>query len=959
MLEYYMKTKNILMLTLLAGMYLPAMAQSEDEKTGNEFVDQEIEIGLDKNLTRAQSTQAVSVITNKTTDRRSSTNIGNSIIGQGNGLVSLQGSGKAFNANPTFYVRGLQTLNSNTLPLLLVDGVERDITLISPEEVDHVEILKDAAAVALYGYKGANGAIQITTKRGNYNSKNVKFNYDHVINYQVDRPKFVNSYDYANAMNSALVADGKQPRYDQNALDAFKNGTYPYQFPNVNWVDETFRNYGVLNKFNVEFSGGGEKFRYMTMLNLLSDKGFIKSPEETAGYSTQDKFVRGNLRVNLDIDLSPKTLLKVNLLGVLSEVSQPGSQANLWSMMYSVPSAAFPIKDENGAWGGNATWAGTNNPVAQSTDAAYYKLHDRALFGDITLSQDLSAVTEGLGMTLRLGYDTFSTLYEDHSMSYVYGMYSPVLGSTNPDGSPVLNSYYTGGERTEMGTGVANSLYQRRLIMNGGLNYDRSFGKNSVYSQLKYGYEFVNTTGTNTTIYRQDISWMGHYAYDGKYILDLTATYNGSSRLVKNTKWAFAPTTGMAWVMSKEKFLADVKWINFLKLRTSFGFVNADYLPGMTNCDPATGTWTYDVLNYSTPASGYYLVDATAAQEIIGNRTELGQLPVVDPKHEKAAKFNIGLDATLFDGLNVEFDYYRNHRSDIFVAGTGAYSSVVGFTAPYKNAGIVDSYGFEASLDYTKEIAKGLTLNVGGTFNLNKNEIKEQGEEPQSYSNLVTTGHPLNSIWGYKAIGLFQSQDEIDNAPKQNLGSTPRVGDIRYQDVNNDGVIDANDRTKIGYSAYAPEIYYNFHLGVEYKGLGLYAMFQGTERYSANLNSQGFFWGLINNSNLSQYVYENSWTESNPNAIFPRLSSSTNANNYQTSTWWLRDRSFLKLRNIEVYYNLPKSLLAKTKIVNAAKLYVRGVDLFCFDHMDEVDAESYGVTSPLTRSLAFGVSVTF
>ena len=422
-----MKNRNIFMLSLLAGLSLPAAAQQDS--TGISFVDQAIEVGANKDFTRAQSTAAVSVITNKDVDKRSAKNIGNSILGQGNGLVSLQGTGTYFEQNPTFYVRGLQSLSTST-PLVLVDGIERDMSFVSPEEVDHVSILKDAAAVALYGYKGANGAILITTKRGQYNSKNIRVSYDHLFNFQSNRPKFVDGATFASAVNEAYANEGAGARYTAEELAAFKSGQYPYQYPNVNWVDETFRKSGATNKINVEFSGGGEKFRYFTMLNILSDKGFIKTPDATNGYSTQDKYVRGNLRTNIDIDLTPTTLLKVNMLGMLSEMSRPGgptsvgsssstAKADLWDMVYSLPSSAFPIANEDGIWGGSSTFSGVNNPVAESTGAAYYKLHERALFADMTLQQDLKYWTPGLSLTARLGYDTFSTLYEDHSMTYL------------------------------------------------------------------------------------------------------------------------------------------------------------------------------------------------------------------------------------------------------------------------------------------------------------------------------------------------------------------------------------------------------------------------------------------------------------------------------------------------------------------------------------------------------------
>ena len=943
-----MKIRNIFMLPLLAGVSLPAAAQQDS--TGIAFADQVIEVGANKDFTRAQSTAAVSIIENRDVNKRSAKNIGNSILGQGNGLVSLQGSGTYFEQNPTFYVRGLQSLSTST-PLILVDGVERDITLVSPEEVDHVAILKDAAAVALYGYKGANGAIQITTKRGQYNSKSMRVTYDHLINYQTHRPKFVNGATFASAVNEALANEGQAPRYDENALAAFKSGAFPFQYPNVNWVDETFRHHGVTNKVGVEFSGGGERFRYYTAVNLLSDKGFVKNYAENDGYSTQDKYVRGNLRTNLDIDLTPTTDLKVNMLGVLSEMSRPGSQADLWDMVYSLPSLAFPVKNETDNWGGSSAYAGTLNPVAQSAGAAYYKLHERALFADMTLRQDLKYWTEGLSLTARLGYDTFSTLYEDHSKTFAYGNY-PVASWDN--GTPVLGDYWSAGEVGVMGKGAGTTSWARRLIFSAGLNYDRLFAdKHYVYSQLRWDYEYQNSTGsTGYTIYRHNVSWLGHYGYDNRYIGEIALVYSGSNRLAPGTKWNLSPTVSAAWVISNENFLKGNSIVNFLKLRASFGMINADYLPG-------DNVWSYYEQSFSqaTSATGSYPF-GSGFEPVYANTT-LGQIATLNPSNEKAYKYNIGIDATLFGGLNVELDLYKQHRTDIWVSGAGIYSSLIGFDAPYVNAGVVDSHGLELSLNYEKTFGE-LMLNIGGTFNLNKNKIKDQAEEPRAYENLVQTGNPLNSVYGLKAIGLFKDQADIDNSPVQNF-STVRPGDIKYEDVNGDGMIDANDVTKIGHSAYAPEIIYNFHAGVEYKGIGIDLMFQGVGRYTANLNAKGMYWALLNSTSLSQQYYDGRWTAENPdpNAKFPRLSATSNANNYQTSTYWMRDRSFLKLRNVEVYYNFPTALVQKTGFMNAAKLYVRGVDLLCFDHMDEADPESYGVTAPLNKSVVFGVQLSF
>ena len=919
-----MNKRYIVVLSVLAGLSLPTMAQ------------------IDKELAPEEQTAAVSVIKADKTDRRSAKNIGNSILGEGNGLISLQNGGRYAAQNPTFYVRGLQT-SSNNSPLILVDGIERDITSISPEEVENVTILKDAAAVALYGYKGTNGAINIITKRGKYESRSIKVTYDHLFNTIANKPKFVDAYTYGMAINEARINDGLSARYSTQELNALRDGTKPYLYPNVNWVDETFRNTAMTNKYNIEFRGGAKKFRYYTMLDLISDKGFVNSPNQNEGYSTQDKYVKGNLRMNLDIDLTETTDVRVNLLGVLQETSRPGSQADLWDMVYTVPAAAFPVKDANGVWGGSDTWAGTSNPVAQSVGAAYYKNHSRTLMFDVTLKQDLGMFVKGLGAQVRVGYDNTSNIYEDHSKTYVYSVNAPSWADGDAEPSVKTATY---GKDSEMGSGAAVNTFARRLHFDGGFNYDRTFGKHSIYSQLKWDYEYEDPNGVNNTIYRQNFTWFTHYGYNSRYFVDLALVESGSSRLAPNTKWSFSPTLSAAWVISNEDFMKQVSWVNFLKLRASAGIINADYLPG-------DDVWTYYAQQYAT-SGGVYPFDSGWNSEF--GRTYLGQMATTNPGHEKAYKYNVGIDAKLFGALDVTFDYWMQQRKDIWVSAAGKYSAVLGMDAPYENAGRVDSHGFELGLDYTKNFG-AVSFNLGGNLMYTKNKIKEMLEEPRLYDNLIQTGNPYGQIYGLEAIGFFKDEADIAASPAQNF-STVKPGDIKYRDVNGDNIIDANDKVAIGHSTTCPEIYYNFHIGAEWKGLGFYAMFQGTGNYSAILNTKSMYWPLVGNTNISQYAYDNRWTPENQNAKLPRLSSESNANNYQTSTLWLADRSFLKLRNVEVYYNLPKSLLEKTKIVNGAKLYVRGIDLLCFDHIDESDPEAYGI-NPVNKSVALGLSVTF
>lgn len=930
----------------MALLSLPASAQVKiDSIAPHRYAAQSIDVGANANFSREQSTSAVSVITSESTNKRSAKNIGNSILGQGSGLISLQKSGNYAGINPTFYIRGMQSLDGNT-PLFVVDGIERDIQYISAEEVESVSVLKDAAATALYGYKGANGVVLITTKRGKFNSKEIKVNLDHAINFMTHKPKFVDAQTYAKAMNEAYANDGfENPRYTQEEVDAFGSGKFPYLYPNVNWVDETFRNHSVTNMLNASFTGGGEKFKYYALLDLQYDNGFVKNPDTHEGYSTNNKYVKGNLRMNMDMILSKNTTMKVNLLGVLAESNAPGNSASLWDMVYSLPSAAFAVKGEDGKWGGNSTWAGTVNPVAQSQDAGYSRNHNRGIYTDLTIRQELPAVLKGLAVQGRIAYDHFSNIYENYSKTYVYG--SPTVADWL-DGEPQLGKAFTGGSESDLGASISTNSFTRRLHADASADYQNTFGAHSIYSQLKYDYEFSDEFAINSTLYRQNISWYTHYGLLNRYFLDLALVESGSNRLAPGSKWALSPTVSAAWVLTKENFMKNLNWVDFLKLRASYGVIQTDILP--------ESGWMYYMQQYQTTGGTYPF--NSGFQSDFG-RTSLDAIATSGLTREKAAKFNAGVDATLFGGLDFSFDGFYQRRSNIWVSTAGKYSSELGVDAPYEGDGIVDSWGWEASLDYNKQIGD-VKFNIGANFDYYRSQIKEQDEAPKLYPNLVSTGHRVSQLFGYKAIGFFKDQADIDASKPQLLGSTPRPGDIKYEDVNGDGQIDTNDKTAIGYSTVAPEIYYNIHLGVEWKGLGVDAMFQGTGRYTGVLSTKSMYKPLVGNTTISQYYYDNRWTpETASTAKFPALSSTSNANNYNTNTLWMFDRSFFKLRNIEVYYNFPKAMLAKTKLLNAAKLYVRGVDLFSFDHLDESDPEVFGATNPLNRSIVAGLSVTF
>lgn len=908
-----------------------------------DYSSEKVNYGFGLQQTNAESTGAVSTVYAENIDKSLAFSIGNSLYGNVLGLTTMQSTGVVWEQMPSMYIRGLKTLNGNNGILLVVDGLERDnnwqaLKYITPEEVESVSVLRDAAALALYGYRGVNGVVNIVTKRGKYDTREINFSYDHAFNYMTRKPELADAYTYASALNEALTNDGKQVRYSQNELNAFKNGTSPYLYPNVNWWEEVFRDRGASDIATLSFRGGSTKMRYYTMMNLQNNRGFIKNFDTNADYSTQEKYSKANFRTNLDIDLSPKTKMQANIMGILNEFGRPGMGSdNLISKLYQLPSAAFPIRTESGLWGGNTTWGENWNPVALTEGRAYSKGHTRGLYADMSLRQDLSSLTKGLGASVRIGYDNLASYWENHTKGYKYGMASVASWE---NGLPIAGEEITGGKDTEMSGDSKLDWQYRAFNFQMNVDWQRQFGVHSLYSMLLYTYKYDNAKGINNTFYRQNAGWYTHYGFKNRYFADFTLMASASNLLAPDHRWNVSPTVGLAWLISNEKFMQSQNVVDFLKLRASFGMLNTDNIPG-------NGYW-----NETVGGGNGYPINNNFGGD--GGWHE-GRLASVNGTTEKAYKYNAGVDATLFKGLTLTVDGFYERRSDIWVSSDGQNSAVLGASGSYVNAGIVDSWGTEIGANYYKKMGN-VELNLGGTFTYNRSKIIEMLEEPAAYDYTRSTGNPVGQIFGLQAIGYFVDQADIDNSLPQQFGPV-KAGDIKYKDMNGDKVINSDDRVAMGYNSTCPEIYYSFSLGLEWKGLGFSAQFQGVGNYTAILSGT-YYRPLVDNTTISNYVYRNRWTPETPNARFPRLTTETVDNNLQTSSLWLADRSFLKLRNCEVYYKLPSSWLNRFWVKNA-KVYVRGVDLLCFDSIDQLDPEAMNSSYPATRSIHVGLSVGF
>lgn len=921
-----------------AGSKEVTVSGEEPETIVLDWKDETIILGDGIEQRREEVTGAVSVVKAEELMKNSVLNVQNALFGNALGLTALQNNGADWENQASFYIRGLKTLSDNGI-LVLVDGIERSIANMMPDEVESVEVLRDAAALALYGYRGINGALLIHTKRGKYKSRSIEVRYDHGFVRPFRLPEFVNAYDYVKGVNEAYVNDGAAPRYSEDQVEAWRTGRYPQYYADVDWVDEMYRDLASTNVYALNLTGGGMNARYYTLLSLEGTKGLFKGTEKNDGYSTQLKYSRANIRTNIDINISSTTKAQFNLAGLLAEHNRPGTlHASVANSIYQVPSSAFSIKAKSGNWSGNETYT-SNNPIGLLQGTGYARAHTRALFADMRLEQDLKGLLPGLSAAARVSYDNTAEYWESNTKTYQYD--HDVL-NFDENGAPMEPVTTTAGEISSLSFGRSLGSQSRRYFLSANVDYERTFGKHALFSTFIYSYDHPTDNGQHKTYYRDNLSFYAHYGYDNRYFFDVAVTSSGSNRLTEQHRWAASPVVSAAWVLSNENFLKNAKAVDFLKLRASWGILNTDYVPEVN-----LGKLTYE------SSGGYYLKE----NDWYGGMTE-GRLATRDPKNERATKYNVGIDAGLFKRINLTVDGYYEMRDRIFITTDGHTSSVLGATNPYENAGKVESKGVEVGLNYNDKCGD-FVWNAGGQFTFNRSKIKEEYEEPSAYAYTRATGRPVNQIFGFEVVGFFKDEADIASSPQQVL-SEVAPGDFKYKDQNDDKIIDANDLTAIGYNSACPEIYYSFNLGLEWKGFGLSALFQGAANYSVRLCNSGMEYAIIDDWNMSQDRYDNRWTPSNLNAKYPRLSAKASANNYDyANTTWVKDRSFLKLRNCEAYYNFPKTWISKAKMTSA-KLYVRGMNVWSNDKMDELyDPEMCGRGYPATTSWHVGLSIGF
>lgn len=897
--------------------------------------DKKINVGYGINKSVDAITTSIDMAYYDKLEKSSLNNPGESLYGKIKGLMAMENAGEPWNRSPSLFIRGLGTTGNNRI-LVLVDGFERDLSSLSLHDIENVSVLKDGTDVAKYGLRGANGVILVTTKRGESNSFHVDVSYDKGWNMPTRKPKFLDSYGYAKAVNQASALDGNAPVYSDFDLRDFKSGSSPLSHPNVDWWDETLKDYGVTNNFNTSFWGGGKSINYFASINYQNERGLIDNTDLDPRYDSSLKYDRLNFRTNLDIELTKTTKFIVDASGYIGGQNEPNARVSgIMNALYSIPAAAFPIKTQSGEWGGTNIYG--NNPVALASSTGISKPNYRTLFANGKIIQDLSSWVKGLSAEAAVAYDNYASFFENKTRTFVY---ENVPYTRDANGEIIFGTPQQFGTDTDLSYSDSFGDQVRHATGIAKLNYETKWNENQLYAGFMYQQDKRVNDGQYNTFLHQNFMTSASYSYKNRYFIDGVVSYSGTDILPKDNRFGFFPAVSAGWIVNRENFLKNNKSINYLKLRGSWGMSGNDIMS--PNLDEqafdAGGTYYFGVNNNAF------------------NGIREGRLAAQGLTFESSEKINLGVSMELFHHLSVSFDAFQDKRTDIIVSTSGTLPTLIGVTAAFENTGEVLNKGFEGSLMWKNKVDR-LKYFVGGNFTYAKNEIVNMNEEFQPYDYLKETGNPIGQQYGLQSIGFFQNQTDIDGSPKQ-LFSQVRPGDVKYKDQNSDGVIDAFDIISIGNSSRNPELYYSFNFGFEMEGFGLDVLMQGVANQTLYLNTKSVFWPLVGQTNISEFS-SGAWTPETANtATLPRLTMLANDNNYRKNDIWLTSGNYLKMRHFEFYYNFPERLTKKLKM-NRAKLYTRGMNVFSIDNINIVDPESIGVDYPTLASYHLGIKVEF
>jgi len=899
---------------------------------------------------RASVVGAITTIEPKRLQIGTSRSMSNNLAGQLAGIIAVQRSGEPGYDNSNFWIRGISTFGGSRSPLILVDGVERSLDNMDPEEIESFSILKDAAASAVYGVRGANGVILINTKRGKVGKPNVSARFEQGITSPVQLPKFVGAADYLEVMNSIREERGEQGLYSKERIENIRNHTDPDLYPDVNWLDAVLRDHAGNSRANLSVNGGSDILRYSLVTSYYREGGLIERDEKQA-WNSSSRLNRYNVRSNVDINVSPTTLFRLNIGGYLQDRTRaPQSVDELFQEAFTIPPFVHPTIYSSGEIPRTPQ---RTNPWALATQRGYERISASKIESLFAVEQDLSFWLKGLKARGLFSFDRYSNTSVVRSKSPDY--YNPAIGrDENGKLKLVIDSY----GQEFLGYEKNSDWGDKSMYLEGAINYVQSFGGHNVEGMFLYNQR--NYDNGDLLPYRnQGIAGRFSYNYSNRYIAEFNFGYNGSENFAPGKRYGFFPSFALGWYISEEPFMEHLKsTLSKVKLRGSYGLVGNDKLDGrrfayITTINE-TGGYSWGLNN-----------DFKRNGRMEGDQGNSGLT------WETVAKSNIGIELGLWKALEFQLDLFNEDRKNIFMQRRSIPGSS-GFTnAPWANFGRVNNKGIDMSLELNKQLNPNLFLSVRSTFTYALNKILEQ-DEPSAVigTSRSSTGKPIGQLFGFIDEGLFTDADFSDVAngtlrpdiPKHTFGPV-RPGDIKYRDLNGDGVVDALDRTAIG-GTEDPQIVFGFGSNLRYKAVDFGFFFQGVSRTYRIIGGSNFIPGSANGAmgNMFDNVSDR-WTVDNPrqNVFYPRLSDYQSANNNLASTWWLRDMSFIRLRNIEVGYSLPPKILDHLAIRNF-RVFIRGNNLLTVSDFKLWDPElgvNNGMRYPIMKSVSMGLELNF
>ncbi len=883
---------------------------------------------------RRSLTSSVSTINSDVLLKNTVTNVGNALSGRLPGLTVIQQSGEPGADLANLLIRGRNTYNVNS-PLILVDGFETDFQQMALYEIESISILKDAAALAMYGQKGANGVILVTTKRGVNGKTKITFNMYGGVQQPQKMPSMLNSYDYATLYNEALQNDGQPALYSQQDLAHYQSGDDPFLHPNNNFFDQLIKTTSPLIQGDLGLKGGNKSLKYFVSMNYMKNGGLYNYSDLNSGYNTQSSLSRYNLRANLDIDITDDLTAKIDIGGRLDDRHYPGrSAADIWNGMYNTPPLAYPMINPNGTIGGNQQY--TNNPYGLLTGSGYQSSSERNINASIRLNYKLDKLVKGLSAGVNGAISNWMQAIDNKTRTFAVYALQPVATAF---------SYTKIGENSQLNW-VTGSGHTNRNTFEANLNYETTKGDHNLSAMLLYHMDSYVLRGSHQIQGHQGASARVHYGFKSRYFAEVTSGYYGSEVFKDGKRFGLFPAAALGWIASEEDFIKNAApFVNYLKLRGSYGLTGSN--------TSFTGLSITDRIFYNQYYSGAtgYAFGPTASTTKVGRQE--GRLANPNLTWDKAAKTDLSAEMTLFNHINFMFTWFNEVRTDILTLDT-TIPETLGFgngRQPWQNGGEVKNHGYETTLEYFGA-AKDFKYSVEAGLWFNKSEIVKRPDQtiyPDAYRNAA--GKPVGQIFGLEAIGYYKDAADVANYPKQMFGIVG-AGDVIYKDLNGDKVIDDNDKKPIGYSD-IPQFNYSLNLNLQYRNFDLTAFFQGVANSSTMLG--GYFIPFSAKGNAFDYVFDR-WTTTNQKAKFPRLSTVANTNNNQSSTIWLRSTDYMKLRNLELGYKLPAKILGSMKVENI-RFFVRGMNLFTHSkEIDFLDPESL-TGYPSMKSLTLGVNV--